>query len=260
MTIRNVQSLTFASGKAIADTVVESSRIILLGSGQIDYTVEDVSHRIESPALLFVPAWVRRSWKSVRRGSIHISWCEFCADVFEPGFRELVSSRSAEWLVETASFHRMHQCWEGDPYASQKPDIALKLEGETKAVLARLLSSAELQSAPQKANGSLRPEVVKALAWLEKNFTQEDAVTLLKKQTSRGEAGFRRMFKQQTKFTPTAYLLALRMRYARFLLHAGELSVKEVAAAVGFHDPFWFSRQYHAYWGHPPKQARARVV
>jgi transcriptional regulator GlxA family with amidase domain len=52
------------------------------------------------------------------------------------------------------------------------------------------------------------------------------------------------LFKRRTGCAPIDYFIQLRMRHARDLLMTTALNVKEVAAALGYEDPFYFSRVF----------------
>ena len=52
------------------------------------------------------------------------------------------------------------------------------------------------------------------------------------------------LFKRRTGCAPIDFFIRLRMRQACRLLCATSLSVKEVAAALGYEDPFYFSRMF----------------
>jgi transcriptional regulator GlxA family with amidase domain len=54
------------------------------------------------------------------------------------------------------------------------------------------------------------------------------------------------LFKRWAGCSPIDYFIRLRMRRACQLLGAGSLHVKEVAAALGYEDPFYFSRVFKA--------------
>jgi transcriptional regulator GlxA family with amidase domain len=54
------------------------------------------------------------------------------------------------------------------------------------------------------------------------------------------------LFKRWAGCSPIDYFIRLRMRRACQLLDAGSLHVKEVAAALGYEDPFYFSRVFKA--------------
>jgi len=52
------------------------------------------------------------------------------------------------------------------------------------------------------------------------------------------------LFKRRTGCAPIDFFIRLRMRQACRLLCGTSLSVKEVAAALGYEDPFYFSRMF----------------
>ena len=52
------------------------------------------------------------------------------------------------------------------------------------------------------------------------------------------------LFKRRTGSAPMDYFTHLRMEHARKLLDSTNRSVKEVAAALGYDDPFYFSRVF----------------
>lgn len=52
------------------------------------------------------------------------------------------------------------------------------------------------------------------------------------------------LFKRRTGCAPIDYFIRLRMQRACQLLTAGSLHVKEVAASLGYEDPFYFSRVF----------------
>ena len=67
---------------------------------------------------------------------------------------------------------------------------------------------------------------------------------------------FIRLFKAETSLTPKQYLLNARMKHAQELLGHSFLSVKEVAANVGFEDRSHFSRDFKKMNGEAPTDFR----
>ena len=65
-----------------------------------------------------------------------------------------------------------------------------------------------------------------------------------------------RVFRRDTGLTPWQYLNRYRVAQARKLLLATDLSVTEVAQAVGFNDPAYFVRVFHKETGKAPLQYR----
>ena len=65
------------------------------------------------------------------------------------------------------------------------------------------------------------------------------------------------LFKRSTGCPPIDYFIRLRMQRARELLEAGSLHVKEVAAELGYQDPFYFSRMFKSVSRIAPSRYRA---
>lgn len=59
--------------------------------------------------------------------------------------------------------------------------------------------------------------------------------------------------------TPTELILAVKMREAKRLLIEDEARVQEAARAVGFDDPFHFSRRFKTYYGVSPTEMQERL-
>jgi AraC family transcriptional regulator, arabinose operon regulatory protein len=70
---------------------------------------------------------------------------------------------------------------------------------------------------------------------------------------------FSARFRSLTGFSVTEYVKRLRMARARQLLITSDHTVAEIATAVGYPDPFYFSRQFSAVNGVSPREFRARV-
>jgi AraC-like DNA-binding protein len=68
--------------------------------------------------------------------------------------------------------------------------------------------------------------------------------------------GFRHAFKRHTGLAPHQYLQELRVNRAKELLYGTELAVKDIAAALGFADPYYFSRAFRKTTGMSPNRWR----
>ena len=69
---------------------------------------------------------------------------------------------------------------------------------------------------------------------------------------------FIHLFKAETSLTPKQYILYLKMKRAEELLDGSFLSVKEVAANIGFGDRSHFSREFKKFRGVTPSEIRER--
>jgi AraC-like DNA-binding protein len=68
---------------------------------------------------------------------------------------------------------------------------------------------------------------------------------------------FTALCRRQTGMPPLALLIRLRLQRATDLLQRGNHNVAEAARAVGYDDPFYFSRLFHKHMGMAPSSCRS---
>jgi AraC-like DNA-binding protein len=81
---------------------------------------------------------------------------------------------------------------------------------------------------------------------MEQNVNRPLQVAALAAQARLSPSHFFALFKRHTGCPPMDYFTRLRMRRACRLLASTSASVKEAAAALGYDDPFYFSRVFKA--------------
>ena len=69
-------------------------------------------------------------------------------------------------------------------------------------------------------------------------------------------AHYSSLFREQTGFSPIDYLIRLRVQHACRLLDRTTQRVHEVAAAVGYDDPYYFTRCFRRVMGRSPREYR----
>lgn len=72
-----------------------------------------------------------------------------------------------------------------------------------------------------------------------------------------GRTIFYKKVRGTTGYTPNEYIRVIRLRKAAELLMEGEKNVSEVAYAVGFDNPYYFSKCFKEQFGMPPSQYRS---
>ena len=82
----------------------------------------------------------------------------------------------------------------------------------------------------------------------------------LPKQVNLSRSGLYLIFKAEMKTSPARYAKVKRMEAAARLLETTYLSVKEIAAQVGFHDQSHFVRDFKKQYGHTPTKYRNRKM
>lgn len=104
---------------------------------------------------------------------------------------------------------------------------------------------------------SCPPELERMRQYIESHLDQPVSLRDLADFASLSHATVGRMFRQHLDTTPVTYILRHKMERARPLLRNRRYSVTEVASAVGFSDPYYFSKCFKRHTGHSPQQYRS---
>jgi AraC-like DNA-binding protein len=227
---------------------------MLILRGAVNYEMDGVSWRLSKGRMLLMPPWIKRSW------SVHaparftsLAWCRFSSVEYE--LRDLstpIVHGVSDLSLERASFKRISELVQSATSAGM-----LEAEGELKALLGRFLTHGLAKgSSPSKPLSCGGHGIENAMEYFRKNFANSKALQEASKVAGLNPKYFRVLFRKHTGVTPGTFLIQLRMRAARYHQHESNLRVKEVASAVGYDDPFYFSRLYHRYWGHSPSDDR----
>jgi AraC-like DNA-binding protein len=105
------------------------------------------------------------------------------------------------------------------------------------------------------SEAELRRRIGLAIRWLALQYHRPVSIEELAKESGYHRAYLTRMFKKATGLSPAQYLLKLRMERALLLLRE-PLTVSQIAASVGYADPFHFSKQFKKWHGRSPTELR----
>lgn len=96
-----------------------------------------------------------------------------------------------------------------------------------------------------------------AIAYIEKNYTEQLTVAGLAKLSNYSERQFLRLFHKAFGCMPMTYVANLRMQKARELLRTTDLTVTETAFRCGYSDSNYFSRVFKKFNDATPSEFRA---
>lgn len=98
----------------------------------------------------------------------------------------------------------------------------------------------------------------RSIAYMVEHLDQPLQVSTLAAQASVSPSHYFALFKRQTGTAPIDFFIRLRMNHARQLLDSTCSSVKEIAATMGYDDPFYFSRVFKSVHQVAPAEYRRR--
>lgn len=121
----------------------------------------------------------------------------------------------------------------------------------------RLLGLAKvLQQAPGSRSSRVESRLLKVLSLMRDQVERAWTLEELAHETGVSIPHFTELCHRQTGMPPLALLIRLRLQKAMDLLQQGNHNVAEAAAAVGYEDPFYFSRLFKKHMGMPPSACR----
>ena len=101
-------------------------------------------------------------------------------------------------------------------------------------------------------------KIERSIAYMTQHLNQSVRVAEFAAQANVSLSHFFALFKRRNGSAPMDYFTQLRMQHACRLLNGTSASVKEVAAAMGYNDPFYFSRVFKSVNRVAPSRYRVR--
>ena len=114
-------------------------------------------------------------------------------------------------------------------------------------------------SAPAGPDCDSARRIERCIHYMREHLNQPLQVATLAETAHTSPSHFFVLFKRWVGLSPIDYFIRLRMSHACRLLATTSLSVKEVAAALGYDDPFYFSRVFKSVNGTPPTDYRMHL-
>ena len=119
-----------------------------------------------------------------------------------------------------------------------------------------LIQVGRLASCPSRSGSVIPNEYLEIKAFMDENHAQRLTLAELARRVGRSRLCFANRFRRLFGVSPVEYMIRRRMAEASYLLHNHNMSVKEVAEAVGCGNPQYFSRLFRARFGMGPQSAR----
>ncbi|MFB9327309.1 helix-turn-helix domain-containing protein [Paenibacillus aurantiacus] len=114
-----------------------------------------------------------------------------------------------------------------------------------------------LRTPDQGLGSDIERQIKRAVRWLSLQYAESVSIDDLSRTLGYHRTHFSKMFKQTTGLSPKQFLQQVRMERAKELLDGPhELQIDQIAAAVGYSDPLYFSKLFHKFAGCSPSAYR----
>jgi len=150
----------------------------------------------------------------------------------------------------TGLVERVHEIAQDRPAGHSGLLSALSLH-----ILATLLSLSQRSSGPPRRIDDV---IRRAQSLLAERYDRPQRMSALARELGIGYSYFRRAFRGQTGVSPKQYAAQLRLRRAQSMLRTTSLTLKEIAAELGYHSPYHLSAEFKRHTGVPPSRWRQR--
>lgn len=94
------------------------------------------------------------------------------------------------------------------------------------------------------------------LEYLRQNLHRRLTLDDMARHAQLSKSHFLRLFKEQTGYSPVDYFIHLKLQHACMLLSVTRQTIREISLAVGYEDPYYFSRIFKKVVGVSPSQYR----
>lgn len=245
-------------GYTLEPRTVTDYNLIYVTRGRVVWVIEGVDHVLTPGKLVLVPPHVpHRGYSKTRRvtlGSIHVeATLPGAVSGGQDVFALLRPSRDHTFTKGTPLDRYLRAAL--DEFDRPSPwDTILMLQSWSRLIVIELLRQAHERNllAPRPID----PVVARILAELPGHIARPVSLNELAEHAGYTPQHLNRLFRRTLGVTALQYLTRLRMDRAMELLAEGRLTVEAVAQAVGYEDPFYFSRVFREHVGRSPAQYR----
>jgi AraC-like DNA-binding protein len=179
--------------------------------------------------------------------SLELFYIHFTLDLL-PG-KDLFDEKN-ECMSETFSQKNIEEIY--NAFTSRRLDSVLYC----KSIITRALSRFARHITLKNQYNNPDKKIISILEFVQDNLTAQLRVADLVKQVGCSESSLVRIFKNITNQTPKSFINNQILTRAKKHLVLSNMTVKEIAYELGFHDEFYFSRFFKKMTGTPPSKYR----
>ena len=103
------------------------------------------------------------------------------------------------------------------------------------------------------------PGITKAIHFMEQNLDKKLSLEQIAEEAGYSSSYFISVFSKKTSYSPLSYFSHLKINRACEYLDFSKLKIKEISYALGYTDPYYFSKDFQKKIGLSPRSYRKRI-
>jgi len=124
------------------------------------------------------------------------------------------------------------------------------------AALRSALAASAQRNSIHEGQQTAAARVAASIAWMKGRLAEPLRLAELANYSGLSVPHYTVLFREQTGFSPIAWLGRLRIKWSCELLDTTRFSIAEIARQTGFSDPFYFTRYFRRVVGQSPRKYR----
>jgi AraC-like DNA-binding protein len=233
--------------------VLPEFQIVYISEGMGSFSAAGKQYPVKAGSLLLILPGMQHAYKPLYETGWHEYWVGFTGGFFfsllekgilapervffEMGMRDCIA------LIFNHIF---------DEVRSQKPLYQFKACAAIFSLISEIISYERRKEQP-----SYHQRIVeKAKCLMEAHIFGSISVSSIALRTGMSASGLNKIFKTYTSMTLYQYYIQIKINKAKELLEQADLSIKEIAAKLGFDDQYYFSRLFKNKTGIAPSKWR----
>lgn len=240
----------------VGPRVLEGYKLVFVIKGKGSLTVGDASYVLEAGDMFALFPKERHEYRSDPDDPWEIMWVAFSGRI-SPNIMDELGLTEKDYIRKNIVNPSIKKTLTTLIHAlGDREDVSrLAATGQFYVLLSYLKQAAGLMKRTSESGRSISC-VEQAARFIEQNYYIDLDVQTLCDYVSYSRSYLSRVFHQETGFTIPEYINKIRMENAMELLRETALPLREIAASVGIHDSFYFSKLFKKYTGRTPREFR----